>query len=63
MGLQGWLRQMGKFLKEKAPNQLVLAGVEGYFGPHSPHHLPYNPPAQVSVTAGAVLPIHWHRSV
>eukprot|EP00775_Hariotina_reticulata_P004517 gene4517-4770_t len=45
--LVGWLRQMGKFLKEKAPNQLVLSGVEGYFGPNSPHHLQYNPPAQI----------------
>jgi hypothetical protein len=45
--LQGWLKQMGTFLRQKAPHQLVLSGLEGLFGPASPHHLTHNPYTQV----------------
>uniref|UniRef100_A0A383V8Z8 mannan endo-1,4-beta-mannosidase n=1 Tax=Tetradesmus obliquus TaxID=3088 RepID=A0A383V8Z8_TETOB len=45
--LLGWLKQMGTFLREKAPHQLVLSGLEGFFGAASPHHLKHNPYAQL----------------
>ncbi|KAF6262270.1 glycoside hydrolase superfamily [Scenedesmus sp. NREL 46B-D3] len=45
--LLGWLKQMGTFLRQKAPHQLVLSGLEGFFGQSSPHHLQHNPYTQV----------------
>jgi hypothetical protein len=52
--LQAWLRQMGTFLRMKAPHQLLLSGLEGFFGASSPHLLQHNPYTQVSTTnAGA----------
>eukprot|EP00879_Flechtneria_rotunda_P009239 GHRR01009672.1.p1 GENE.GHRR01009672.1~~GHRR01009672.1.p1 ORF type:complete len:721 (+),score=226.02 GHRR01009672.1:221-2383(+) len=45
--LLGWMRQMGVFMKQKAPHHLLLSGLEGYFGLSSPHLLQYNPHAQV----------------
>lgn len=44
---QAWLRQLGTFMKERAPHQLLLQGVLDMFGHNSPHHLRHNPPAQV----------------
>lgn len=38
---------MGIFIKERAPNQLMLPGVMDLFGRNSPHHLDLNPQAQV----------------
>lgn len=48
---QSWLKQMGIFLKQKAPHQLVMAGLDGFFGQSSPHHLQHNPFAQVRMAA------------
>jgi hypothetical protein len=45
--MQAWLRQFGVFVKQRAPHQLLLPGVKDLFGHNSPHHLQYNPPAQV----------------
>jgi hypothetical protein len=46
--LQGWLKQMGTFLRQKAPHQLLLSGLEGFFGPASPHLRQHNPHTQAS---------------
>ncbi|WIA14869.1 hypothetical protein OEZ85_001587 [Tetradesmus obliquus] len=54
--LLGWLKQMGTFLRQKAPHQLVLSGLEGFFGAASPHHLKHNPYAQASKHLQQMMP-------
>ncbi|WIA35064.1 hypothetical protein OEZ86_003552 [Tetradesmus obliquus] len=54
--LLSWLKQMGTFLRQKAPHQLVLSGLEGFFGAASPHHLKHNPYAQASERLQQMMP-------
>jgi hypothetical protein len=51
--LQAWLRQIGTFLRMKAPHQLLLSGLEGFFGASSPHLLQHNPYTQASTATGS----------
>lgn len=48
---QGWLKHLGTYLKERAPHQMVLPGLDGTFGLSSPHHLQHNPFTQVQHNA------------
>ncbi|KAF8056385.1 ANK3 [Scenedesmus sp. PABB004] len=54
--LQGWLHQVGSFVKDRAPHQLLLAGLDGTFGASSPHHLSTNPAAEVCARTRAHCP-------
>lgn len=49
--LHGWIPYMSNFLRRMDPNHLVMVSSSGYFGPHSPHHLQYNPPTHVPMEA------------
>ncbi len=50
---------MANFLRRMDPNHLVMVGADGFFGPHSPHLLPYNPPPHVwPPYGGPRLPAH-----
>lgn len=51
---QGWLKQLGTYLKERAPHQMVLPGLEGFFGLSSPHHTKHNPFTQVQYNAQCI---------
>jgi hypothetical protein len=46
---------VGVFIKQRAPNQLLMPGVLGVFGRNSPHHLQHNPPARVSLWPRGML--------
>ncbi|PNG99620.1 Mannan endo-1,4-beta-mannosidase 6, partial [Tetrabaena socialis] len=54
--LQKWLPYMANFLRGMDPNHLIICGLDGFFGPHSPHHLPYNPPSYLHAPSGGPKP-------
>lgn len=56
---QGWVKQISSFIRQRAPHHLIASGLDGTFGPSTPHHRqrnarllppgsPLEPPALVS---------------
>lgn len=49
--LQGFIPYIARFLRRMDPNHLLMVGLDGFFGPHSPHHLQHNPPSHPEAPA------------
>ncbi|GBF91203.1 glycosyl hydrolase [Raphidocelis subcapitata] len=58
--LRSWLRQVSAYIRQRAPNQIIVSGLDGTFGPSTPHHQGRNaqvpPPASPLAGAPAGLP-------
>jgi hypothetical protein len=61
--MQAWIRQMSSYIRLRAPHHLIAAGLDGVFGPSSPHHsgrnarlLPAGSPLLQSLRGGGSAP-------